>query len=82
VRAGTCSAQHRLEHLDRAPDGGAIAADAQQLAFDADDDGDERFERSDVAIVVAVKAQVVVETVERKRRFRRDVGQRANSLTG
>jgi hypothetical protein len=79
VRAGTRRTQHRLEDVHRAGDRGTIAADAQHFAFDPNDDGDERFERADVAIVVAVEAQVVVETVERKRRFRRDVGQWANS---
>jgi hypothetical protein len=62
VRTGDGRAPHRFEHVDRAPDGDAVAAHAERLAFDPDDDGDQRFERAEIAIVVAVKAQVVVET--------------------
>jgi hypothetical protein len=37
------------------------------LAFHPHDDGDQRFERADVAIVMPVKAQMVLETVQRER---------------
>ena len=39
---------------------------------DADGHRDQRFKSADVAIVVAVESQMVVETVERERRFGSD----------
>jgi hypothetical protein len=52
----------------------------EPLALDPDDHRNQRFERADVAIVVAVKAQVVVEAVQRKGRFDGDPGQSAGSF--
>ncbi len=62
VRAGERRLQHRVEHVARAPDRLALAADVEHFAVDADDHGDQRFERADVAVVMPVKAQMVVET--------------------
>jgi hypothetical protein len=49
----------------------------KRLAVDTDDHGDQRLERADVAIVMSVEPQMVVETVERERRFDGDAGQSA-----
>jgi hypothetical protein len=73
VTAGSCCLEHRVEHVAGAPDRLALPAEMKRIAFDADDHRDQRFERADVAIVMAVKAQMVVETVERKRGFDRDI---------
>jgi hypothetical protein len=52
----------------------------EPFPVDPDHDRNQRFERTDVAIVMTVKAQMVVEAVERKGRFDGDWGQAAGSL--
>jgi len=52
----------------------------KRVAIDPDDDGDQRFERADVAIVMSEEPQMVVETVERERRLSGDSGQSAGSF--
>jgi hypothetical protein len=54
----------------------------EPFPVDPDHDRNQRFEGADVAIVMTVKAQMIVETVERKRRFDGDWGQAAGSLRG
>jgi hypothetical protein len=49
----------------------------ERFSLDPDDHRDQRLERADVAIVMSVEPQMVVETVERERRFDGDPGQSA-----
>jgi hypothetical protein len=77
VRTGSRRAQHRFEHTDRAPHGVIVTADAERFAFDADDDGDQRFEGADVAVVMTVEAEMVVQAIQGERRFGGEVGQRS-----
>jgi hypothetical protein len=54
----------------------------QPLTVDPDNDRDQGFERTDVAIVVAVKTEMVVEPIEGEGRFGgRTSGQRALFLS-
>jgi hypothetical protein len=69
VAAGSGRPEHRIEHVAGAANRFALPAKMERLTFDADDHRDQRLERADVTIVMAVKAQMVVQTVERKRRF-------------
>jgi hypothetical protein len=72
--------QHRIEDVAGAPNRFACAAEVERFAVDADDHGDQRLERADVAIVMSEEAQMVVETVERERRLGGDSGQSASSF--
>jgi hypothetical protein len=69
--------KHRIEYVARTAHRLAIAAEVERFSVDPEDHGDQRLERTDVAIVMSVEPQVVVETVERERRFDGDPGQSA-----
>jgi hypothetical protein len=71
VRAAARRAEHRREHVARALHRFALAAEMEPIAVDPDDDRDERFERADVAIARPVEPQVIVEVIQRERRFGR-----------
>jgi len=59
----------------RSIDSGAFAADSQLLAFHADHDGDERFERAQVLVELPAEAQRIAQSFEAKSRFRGQRGQ-------